>query len=646
MAKVFTITAGLENMGAMKTGGQGSVYKGRRIGEIITAIKLLPTPIHSESADDKNFTSFQNEVSKLKKVNEKPNPNVVKILSSGITDSGNFPYIEMEFIEGPDLEELLKPPHDPIFSIKEILKLADQLSHALAHCHKVDVRHGDIKSNNVKFNTRTGNYILLDFGLSVMSDEERRTSLRHAGAIEFMAPEQNEGQMLFQTDVYSFGVIMFELLGGTVPFPLKDKGETARNNVMVAHMETPPPNVLILRQQAMPQTWNEQKKTAEMQVPDWLIKMIYKCLEKKPSNRFANGMELHDFIWQNSIRTSVGIESTDEQVRFLKQENMKLLKEKEALQQQLLRYQSGVDNNTNALYARFTDNIISQQPAVNTDAYKAKVSEPSLLSMKAFWIGLVVIIAVVALVYMLVNAGSKTSLASVPSTQVPVKRKVIGEYKVAAPRAFFYNEPREATIRNAYATPSDAIVKALEEKDGFIYTEYTNDRGQLSKGWLRLKDLVTLSDYGKLNTTKPTMQPADNKAGKQLEEARQYLNNDQMPEALFLYRALSQQQIPEGMYEYANLALQDRNENLTCEQAFQLLIAAANKGYVPAKRTLGFLYSFADDVDVLKSNNYYERCSFGKNRSQGSQLLMEAMLKGDTTAKRMLDELNAKKDQD
>src|SRR5437868_14438175 len=123
MARVFTITPGLENMGALKTGGQGSVYKGRRMGEIITAIKILPTPIYSESAEDKNYGDFQNEVEKLKKVNEQPNPNVVKILGSGITESGNLPYIEMEFIEGPDLEELLKAPNDPVFSIKEVLKV-------------------------------------------------------------------------------------------------------------------------------------------------------------------------------------------------------------------------------------------------------------------------------------------------------------------------------------------------------------------------------------------------------------------------------------------------------------------------------------------------------------------------------------------
>jgi eukaryotic-like serine/threonine-protein kinase len=305
MGKVFTITEGLENMGALRTGGQGSVYKGRRIGEIISAVKLLPTPIHTENNDDKNFRDFQNEVEKLKKVNEEPNPNVVKILNSGITESGSFPFIEMEFIEGPDLEELLQPPHDSVFSIREVIKVADQLSNALAHCHKVSVKHGDIKSNNVKFNIRSGNYILLDFGLSVMSDEQRRSSLRHAGAIEFMAPEQNEGKMLFQTDVYSFGVILFELIAGVVPFPLQDNGETARNTVMVSHMETPVPDVMELRRKNLPDNWSPEKKESEMQVPAWLLKILSKCLEKKPEDRFKDGVELHEAIISKSI-LSVG----------------------------------------------------------------------------------------------------------------------------------------------------------------------------------------------------------------------------------------------------------------------------------------------------------------------------------------------------
>jgi serine/threonine protein kinase len=301
MAKVFTITPGLENMGGLKTGGQGSIYKGRRIGEIITAIKILPTPIYSESAEDQNYIAFQNEVSKLKKVNEIPNPNVVKILSSGISDTGNFPFIEMEYIEGPDLEELLQTPGHPVFTINETLKVAEQLSYALGHCHRLDVRHGDVKSNNVKYNLESGNYVLLDFGLAIMSDDQRRSNLRYAGAIEFMAPEQNSGQMLFQTDIYSFGVIIFELLTGTVPFKLKGNGESARNEVRLAHMVSPVPNLIDLRREALPDTWDNQKKEHEMRLPETLIKMVNKCLEKKPEKRFADGKELHDYIVQQII---------------------------------------------------------------------------------------------------------------------------------------------------------------------------------------------------------------------------------------------------------------------------------------------------------------------------------------------------------
>jgi len=328
MSKVFTIMEGLENMGAIRTGGQGSVYKAQRMGPIISAVKLLPTPIFAEDADDKNYRNFLNEVEKLKKVNEVPNPNVVKILSSGITESGSLPFIEMEFIEGPDLGELLAEPHDRIFTIKEAIKLADQLAGALAHCHKVGVKHGDIKSNNVKFNIHTGNYMLLDFGLSVMSDEERRSSMRHAGAIEFMAPEQNEGQMLFQTDIYSYGVIVYELLTGRVPFPLQDNGETARNTVMIAHMEAPVPDLLGLRKQNLPENWTGEQRLQEMQVPGWLVNVVYKCLEKIPANRFSNGIALQDTIIQNSI--SAG--NTDNNIVVLKTEN-------EMLQTQLLQQQ-------------------------------------------------------------------------------------------------------------------------------------------------------------------------------------------------------------------------------------------------------------------------------------------------------------------
>jgi len=333
MAKVFTITEGLENMGALRTGGQGSVYKGKRMGAILSAVKLLPTPIHAENTEDKNFRDFQNEVEKLKKVNEDPSPNVVKILNSGLTESGSLPFIEMEYIEGPDLEDLLKPPHSPIFTVRETIKLADHLANALAHCHKVGVKHGDIKSNNIKFNTATGNYILLDFGLAVMSDEQRRSSLRHAGAVEFMAPEQHDGKMLFQSDIYSYGIILYELLAGTVPFPLINKTETSRNMVMLSHIEKQIPDLMELRKNRLPADWSEEKKTSEMMVPTWLLQVIEKCLQKDPGKRFHDGVGLYDAV-SNSNQDILNNEQVTTVINGLKAEN-------ERLNNLVLKYEKG-----------------------------------------------------------------------------------------------------------------------------------------------------------------------------------------------------------------------------------------------------------------------------------------------------------------
>lgn len=333
MSKVFTITEGLENLGALRTGGQGSVYKGRRMGPILSAIKLLPTPIHTESDEDKNFRSFRNEVTKLQKVNEQPNPNVVKILSWGITDSGSFPFIEMEYIEGPDLCELLQPPHDKIFTLKEVIRVADQLAGALAHCHKVGVKHGDVKSNNVKYNVHTGNYVLLDFGLAIMTEEQRRTSIRHAGAIEFMAPEQHEGKMLLQTDIYSYGVILYELLTGEVPFPMKGGGDAGRNGVMLAHIESEVPDLMRARKLAMPESWDAAKIKQELQVPKWLLNVISKCLQKKPEDRYASGMELDNAIINGSLS------SADSKTQEAGLNAIALQSENEKLKTQLLQYQ-------------------------------------------------------------------------------------------------------------------------------------------------------------------------------------------------------------------------------------------------------------------------------------------------------------------
>lgn len=655
MAKVFTITEGLENMGALKTGGQGSVYKAKRTGEIITAVKLLPTPIFTENEADKNFRDFQNEVAKLKKVNEQPNPNVVKVLNSGITETGSFPFIEMEFIEGPDLEELLKPPHDPLFTIKEAIKVADQLSYALAHCHKVLVKHGDIKSNNVKFNVHTGNYVLLDFGLAVMSDEQRRTSLRHAGAIEFMAPEQNEGRMLYETDIYSFGVILFELLTGTVPFPLKGGGETARNEVRLAHMEVHPPSILSLRRQALPQGWSDEKKEREMQLPDWLLETVYKCLQKKPEDRFTNGVALHDYIINNSIRNAGKQDVNRDSINLLQQENSRLLRENEQLQQKLNQYTEG-DKRKEEEIRFLRSEVLARERTISDLNNRSNVyaSAPPANKKKSrkslLLVGLVVLAFAAYFLVAMVNNFFSRSNNNEPLSESrteqpkPIKRTPIGDYKVVAERAYFHNEPDASTRRSAYMIPSEEVITALDEQDGFLYTEFTNSRGQTSKGWLRREDLMTVAEWeaSQRETAPEPEVPAQLtkiEINQQLQSARRLLDNGQTAEALNIYNYLAEQNVAEAQFQYGNLALKDRNREIDCDRASELIQKASDGGHIPAKRTLGFLYLFGQNKEVMRLNNY-TRCTHERNVIKGSRLLMEALSAGDSTAGEILDDAN------
>jgi serine/threonine protein kinase len=548
MGKTFTITEGLENMGALHTGGQGSVYKGRRIGEILVAVKILPTPIHAEDENDKHYKDFINEVEKLKKVNQVSNRNVVKILNSGITESGSLPFIEMEFIEGPDLAELLTEKYTPVFTIPESIKVAYQLANALSHCHQVSVKHGDIKSNNVKFNINTGNYMLLDFGLAIMSDEQRRSSLRNAGAVEFMAPEQSEGNLLPQSDVYSYGIILYELLAGTVPFKLNDNGQTARNAVMIAHLEQEPPDLLALREKNMPLHWPEDQRRRELQVPGWLLTLISKCLQKNPADRYADGTELREVI-QHCV---ISVKDDTESALILQSEKDTLelkLQEAEAkttrLQQEIIHLKSSqaafkaplaipstasnnnlksisktlligigllltcvgalaghyLFNNGKAVAVSAPQDTItsaesSKTARTETETQKNIKEEPEVTVKKP--IGKPETLAV--------KKTKKDSAKKVvrkaepkprPGDPTPVnsgKGSDAGKiFKLFTTYAYFHSRPDDASRRAANINQwNNARLKAIDDQNGFIYVVYTNDKGQTSKGWLKKKDLIVV----------------------------------------------------------------------------------------------------------------------------------------------------------
>jgi len=109
---------------------------------------------------------------------------------------------------------------------------------------------------------------------------------------------------------------------------------------MLAHMEYPAPNIFTLRGKALPESWSSEKKENEMQLPQWVFSMIYRCLEKKPESRFASGMALHDFIIQNSVAFPANGEGNT-QLKFLQQENKRLLEQNRNLHIELQQLRSG-----------------------------------------------------------------------------------------------------------------------------------------------------------------------------------------------------------------------------------------------------------------------------------------------------------------
>ena len=275
-------------------GGYSAVFKARSKfdSEKIIALKQLDVTIESE--DSKAYRDFKDEVKTLQKLHH---PNIVKIFDEHILD--NKPSFEMEFIDGDTLETILKKQH--IFSIEEATVIIEQLADALQYCHQFKTHetqaskgiiHNDINPKNiVKTKDEDGNdkFVLIDFGLSFSNDENVRQSKIEEGMAEYKSPEKWDGYtVLPASDIYSLGIVLFELLTGQTPFPVKDyKNAQEMIALEQKHKLQSIPNLCELRKKAI------QNETCD--VPDWMQVLINKCLQKNPQNRFVDGAELYQF---------------------------------------------------------------------------------------------------------------------------------------------------------------------------------------------------------------------------------------------------------------------------------------------------------------------------------------------------------------
>jgi serine/threonine-protein kinase len=244
-------------------GGMGKVYRAidKKLSEEV-ALKLIKPEIAS---DKKTLERFSNELKHARKIVHKNIGRMYELME----DKGTH-YITMEYVPGQDLKGLIKQSKQ--LTAGTTISIAKQICDGLAEAHKLGVVHRDIKPNNIMID-KNGNARIMDFGIARSLKEKGITGAGVLiGTPEYMSPEQVEGKEVDQrSDVYSLGVILYEMMTGRVPF----EGDTALS-VALKHKTESPKN---------PREHNKQLSEA-------LSFLILKCMEKDKEMRYQNAEDL------------------------------------------------------------------------------------------------------------------------------------------------------------------------------------------------------------------------------------------------------------------------------------------------------------------------------------------------------------------
>src|SRR6201997_903013 len=264
---------GYEILGLLGAGGMGEVYRARDPAlKREVAIKVLPSFV---SQDPDRLHRFEQEAQAAAALNH---PNILAVYRFGVFEGA--PYLVSELLEGSTLRQVLQRGPLPV---RKAIDYAVQIAHGLAEAHEQGIVHRDLKPENL-FVTMDGRIKILDFGLAKLMqpqpepDGNAATMSRGTdpgmvmGTAGYMSPEQVRGKAVdHRTDIFAFGAILYEMLTGTRAFQRSTSAET-----MTAILNDEPPAISQLMQS----------------IPPGLQRVVHRCLEKNPEQRFHSASDL------------------------------------------------------------------------------------------------------------------------------------------------------------------------------------------------------------------------------------------------------------------------------------------------------------------------------------------------------------------
>ena len=246
-------------------GGMANVYLGHDIIlDRNVAIKVLRGDL---SNDEKFVRRFQREALSASSL---AHSNIVEMYDVG-EDDGTY-YIVMEYVEGKTLKQLLKKRGS--LTLSEAIDIMVQLTDGMAHAHDSYIIHRDLKPQNIMIKD-DGQIKITDFGIAMALNATQLTQTNSVmGSVHYLPPEQASGKgCTIKSDIYSMGIIFYELLSGSLPF----RGDNAVE-IALKHMKEPLPNL----------------KDDNPSIPQSIVNIIKRATAKNPKNRYETAREMHE----------------------------------------------------------------------------------------------------------------------------------------------------------------------------------------------------------------------------------------------------------------------------------------------------------------------------------------------------------------